>query len=202
MNPTSQDFKRLVLPILAFALLIGAGVALIWWSQQVLVASKRQLAVVSAERAQNTQRLLRIADEEREVKEKIAVYRRLKDLGILGRERRLEWADAIKRIRSQRDLIDLRYRVEPQRPLVSVQGNPGTVDFYASTMRLNLALLHEEDLFGFLTDLRNSGNAYYAIKRCALSRTGVPPTAANLAARVRANCDIDLITVIDQGAKS
>lgn len=202
MNPTSQDFKRLVLPILAFALLIGAGVALIWWSQQVLVASKRQLAVVSAERAQNTQRLLRIADEEREVKEKIAVYRRLKDLGILGRERRLEWADAIKRIRSQRDLIDLRYRVEPQRPLVSVQGNPGTVDFYASTMRLNLALLHEEDLFGFLTDLRNSGNAYYAIKRCALSRTGVPPTAANLAARVRANCDIDLITIIDQGAKS
>lgn len=202
MNPTSQDFKRLVLPILAFALLIGAGVALIWWSQQVLVASKRQLAVVSAERAQNTQRLLRIADEEREVKEKIAVYRRLKDLGILGRERRLEWADAIKRIRSQRDLIDLRYRVEPQRPLVSVQGNPGTVDFYASTMRLNLALLHEEDLFGFLTDLRNSANAYYAIKRCALSRTGVPPTAANLAARVRANCDIDLITIIDQGAKS
>ncbi|MEJ2173811.1 MAG: hypothetical protein P8Y76_02570 [bacterium] len=202
MNPTSQEFKRLLLPILAFALLIGAGVALIWWSQQVLVASKRQLAVVSAERAQNTQRLLRIADEEREVKEKIAVYRRLKDLGILGRERRLEWADAIKRIRSQRDLIDLRYRVEPQRPLVSVPGNPGTVDFYASTMRLNLALLHEEDLFGFLTDLRNSGNAYYAIKRCALSRTGVPPTAANLAARVRANCDIELITIIDQGAKS
>jgi len=202
MNPTSQEFKRLVLPILAFALLIGAGVALIWWSQQVLVGSKRQLAVVSAERAQNSQRLLRIADEEREVKEKIAVYRRLKDLGILGRERRLEWADAIKRIRSQRDLIDLRYRVEPRKPLVSVPGKPGSVDFYASTMRLDLALLHEEDLFGFLTDLRNSGNAYYAIKRCGLSRTGVPPSAANLAARVRANCDIDLITIIDQGAKS
>lgn len=202
MNPTSQEFKRLVLPIVAFVLLVGAGAALIWWSQQVLVGAKRQLAVVGAERAQNTERLLRIADEEREVKEKIAVYRRLKDLGILGRERRLEWADAIKRIRSQRDLIDLRYRVAPQKPLISVPGKPGTVDFYASTMRVNLALLHEEDLFGFLTDLRNSGNAYYAIKRCALSHTGVPPTAANLAARVRADCDIDLITIIDQGAKS
>lgn len=202
MNPTSQEFKRLVLPIVAFVLLVGAGAALIWWSQQVLVGAKRQLAVVGAERAQNTERLLRIADEEREVKEKIAVYRRLKDLGILGRERRLEWADAIKRIRSQRDLIDLRYRVAPQKPLISVPGKPGTVDFYASTMRVNLALLHEEDLFGFLTDLRNSGNAYYAIKRCALSRTGVPPSAANLAARVRADCDIDLITIIDQGAKS
>jgi len=202
MNPTTPEIKRLVLPILAFALLVGAGVALIWWSQQVLVGAKRQLAVVSAERAQNTQRLLRIADEEREVKEKIAVYHRLKDLGILGRERRLEWADAIKRIRAQRGLIDLRYRVEPQKSLASVPGKPGTIDFYASTMKVNLALLHEEDLFGFLTDLRNSGNAYYAVKRCTLGRTGVPATAANLAARVSADCEIDLITIVDQGAKS
>jgi len=202
MNPASQELKRLLLPILAFALLVGAGVALIWWSQQILAGAKQQLGMVSAERAQNTQRLLRIADEEREVKEKIAVYRRLKDLGILGPERRLEWADAMKRIRAQRGLIDLRYRVEPQKALVSIPGKPGTVDFYASTMKVNLALLHEEDLFGFLSDLRSSGNAYYAVKRCRLGRTGVPPSAANLAARINAECEIDLITVVDQGAKS
>jgi len=202
MNPTSPERKRLLLPIVALVLLVGAGVALIWWSKQVLVEAKRQLVLVGAERAQNTQRLLRIADEEREVKEKIAVYRRLKDLGILGRERRLEWADAMKRIRSDRGLIDLRYRVDPQKPVVSVAGKPGSIDFYASTMKVSVALLHEEDLFTFLTELRNSGNAYYAVKRCTLSRTGVPPTAANLAARLRAECDIDLITIIDQGAKS
>jgi len=202
MNPTSQELKRLLPPILALVLLVGAGVALIWWSKQVLVGARQQLAMVSAERAQNTERLLRIADEEREVKEKIAVYRRLKDLGILGRERRLEWADAIKRIRAQRGLIDLRYRVEPQKPLASVPAKPGSIDFYASTMKVNLALLHEEDLFGFLSDLRSSGNAYYSVKRCTLGRTGVPPTAANLAARVNAECEIDLITIVDQGAKS
>jgi len=202
MNATSPEFKRLILPLLAFALLVGAGVALILWSNHVLVSAKRQLATVSAERARNTERLMRIADEEREVKEKIAVYRQLTALGILGRERRLEWADSIKRIRAQRGLIDLRYRVAPQKPLVSVPGKPGTIDFYASTMKVNLALLHEEDLFGFLTDLRASGNAYYAVRRCTLSRTGVPPTAASLAARLNAECDIDLITIVDQGAKS
>jgi len=202
MNATSSEFKRLIFPLLAFALLVGAGVALILWSNHVLVSAKRQLATVSAERARNTERLMRIADEEREVKEKIAVYRQLTALGILGRERRLEWADSIKRIRAQRGLIDLRYRVAPQKPLVSVPGKPGTIDFYASTMKVNVALLHEEDLFGFLTDLRASGNAYYAVRRCTLSRTGVPPTAASLAARLNAECDIDLITIVDQGAKS
>jgi hypothetical protein len=202
VNPDSPPFKRFLLPILAFAVLVGAGVALVWWSKQVRVGAQRQLAVASAARAENTQRLLRIADEEREVKEKIAVYRRLKELGILGRERRLEWADAIKRIRAERGLIDLRYRVMPQKPLVSVPAKPGSVDFFASTMNVHLALLHEEDLLGFLTALRASGNAYYSVRDCRLSRTGVPATAPNLAARVSADCDIDLITVIDQGAKS
>lgn len=202
MNPTSPDLKRLVIPMLAFIVLVGSGVALIWWSKRVLVVAQGELAAVSAERAQNSERLLRIADEEREVKEKIAVYRQLTNLGILGRERRLEWADAIKRIRAERGLIDLRYRVEPQKPLASIAAKPGTVDFFASSMKVRLALLHEEDLFGFLNDLRASGNAYYAVRDCTLSRTGVPPTAPNLAARVNAECDIDLITVVDQGAKS
>jgi len=202
VNPTSPELKRLVIPILAFIVLVGSGVALIWWSKQVLLVEQGQLAAVSAERAQNSERLLRIADEEREVKEKIAVYRQLTNLGVLGRERRLEWADAIKRIRADRGLIDLRYRVEPQKPLASIPAKPGTVDFYSSSMKVRLALLHEEDLFGFLNDLRASGNAYYAVRDCTLSRTGVPPTAPNLAARVSAECDIDLITVVDQGAKS
>jgi hypothetical protein len=202
MNFTADELKRLVLPLLALAVLVGAGVALIVWSNQILVQAKQQLGVVQVERAQNRERLLRIADEEREVNEKLAVYRRLKDLGVLGPERRLEWADAVSRIRAQRGLIDLRYRVEPQQQLVSLPGKPGSVDFYASTMKVNLALLHEEDLFGFLADLRASGHAYYAVRRCALTRTGVPPTAANLAARLNAECEIDLITVVDQGAKS
>ena len=33
---------------------------------------------------------------------------------------------------------------------------------------MQLALLHEEDLLRFLADLRASGNAYYAVRSCAL----------------------------------
>jgi hypothetical protein len=69
-------------------------------------------------------------------------------------------------------------------------------------MKVDLALLHEEDLLRFLADLRNSGNAFYAVRRCTLSRTGQPPTGANIAPRLRAECEIDLITVLDRGAKS
>jgi len=68
-------------------------------------------------------------------------------------------------------------------------------------MRVQLALLHEGDLLRFLADLRESGNAYYAVRRCALTRTGQAATGTSIAPRLRAECDIELVTMIDRGAK-
>jgi len=119
-----------------------------------------------------------------------------------GEERRLEWADSMTRIRSGLELPDLRYRVERQRPLVSIPGKPAPVEFYASTMRVELALLHEGDLLSFLADLRASGNAYYSVRSCSLARTGAPSAATGLAPRLRAECEIDLITIVDRAAKT
>jgi hypothetical protein len=202
MNFTPAELKKLAAPVLIALVLLGAGFALIRIADASLAKEKSALATARAQRTQNAERLARIAEEEREVKEKLAVYQQLKSLNVLGEERRLEWADAIARIRAQRELLDLRYRVERQRPLVSVPGKPANVDFYASSMRVDIALLHEEDLLRFLADLRASGNAYYAVKRCALERTGQAGTGTSIIPRLRADCEIDLITIVDRGAKS
>ena len=191
----------LALPFVAAVLLLASGGALIWGADQALKSAQRAAAAAQAERQQSGERLARIAEEEREVKEKIDVYNRLKALNIIGDERRLEWADAVNRIRSQRELLDVRYRVERQRLLLSAPGKPGNIDFYASAMRVELQLLHEEDLLRFLNDLRDSGNAYYSVRHCAMTRTGSAGSGATMAARLRADCNIDLITLIDRGAK-
>lgn len=201
MSFSKDELRKLALPLLLGIVLLGAGGGLIWKANASLAAAKRELAAAQADRMQNTERLARIAEEEREVNEKIEVYQHLKRLNILGEEKRLEWADAMSRIRAQRELLDLRYRVERQRLLVSVPGKPASVDFNASSMRVDLALLHEEDLLRFLSDLRSSGNAYYAVKRCSMMRTGQPATGAGIAPRLSAQCDIDLITVLDRAAK-
>lgn len=202
MSLTREELRRLALPLVLALALLGAGAALIWTGNRSLADALRALAAAQSERSQNTERLARISEEEREVKEKLQVYDHLKRLNILGEENRLEWADAMTRIRAQRDLLDLKYRVERQRLLASVPGKPGNVDFHASAMRVELALLHEEDLLRFLGDLRDSGNAYYVVRRCALSRTGqAAPGSPTLSPRLRADCDIDLVTVLDRGAK-
>ena len=202
MRFSAQEMRLLAVPLALLVALLAAGGGLIFWTQMQQRKAEQQLAAARAERAQAREKLTRIAEEEKEVNEKIAVYRRLKELRILGEEQRLEWADAMTRIRTARELLDLRYLVEKQRTLVSIAGKPANVDFFASTMKVDVALLHEGDLLAFLRDLRDSGNAYYSVKRCQITRSPSAPTGLSIVPRLRADCDIDLITIMDRAAKA
>jgi hypothetical protein len=202
MNFTAADFKKLAAPLVVLVALLAAGGGLIFWTQLEQRKAEQQLAAARAEQAQAREKLTRIAEEEKEVNDKLAVYRRLKELRILGEEQRLEWADAMTRIRNARELLDMRYIVEKQRTLMSVAGKPANVDFFASTMKVDVALLHEGDLLAFLRDLRESGNAFYSVKRCQMARSPSAPTGLSIVPRLRADCDIDLITILDRAAKA
>lgn len=202
MNFSAEELRKLAAPLAMLVALLAAGAGLIYWIEQEQRATHRQLAGAREERNQARDRLTRIAEEEKEVSDKLEVYRRLKDLRILGEEQRLEWADAMTRIRNARELLDLRYSVGRQQTIASVPGKPANVDFYSSTMKVDVALLHEGDLLGFLRDLRESGNAFYSVKRCTIRRTGIAATGTSIVPRLRAECDIDLITIIDRAAKA
>ena len=202
MNFSAEQLRKLAAPLALLVALLAAGAGLIYWLEQEQRATHQQLAGAREERNQARDRLTRIAEEEKEVSDKLEVYRRLKSLHILGEEQRLEWADAMTRIRNARELLDLRYSVGRQQTIASVPGKPANVDFYSSTMKVDIALLHEGDLLGFLHDLRESGNAFYSVKRCAIRRTGIAATGTSIVPRLRAECDIDLITIIDRAAKA
>jgi hypothetical protein len=201
VNFTREDLAKLGAPLVLALALLAAGAAIAWSASDARAKALTRVAAAQNERKQAAQRLARIAEEEREVHEKLDVYKQLKRLHILGEEQRLEWADAITRIRAERELLDLSYRVDRQKLVKSVPGKPASVDFFASLMRVQLDLLHEEDLLRFLADLRASGNAYYAVKSCNLTRTGQAATGTTMTPRLRAICEIDLITVIDRAAK-
>jgi hypothetical protein len=201
MRLTREELQRLALPLLIALALVVVGAGIVYGGGEGLRVAQAHFAVAQNERRQSTERLARIAEEEREVNQKIDVYKQLKSLNILGEERRLEWADTINRIRVQRELLDVRYRVERQKLVTSVAGKPASVDFFASTMRVELQLLHEEDLLRFLADLRASGNAYYSVKKCAITRTGQAIGGATMTPRLSAQCEIELITIVDRGAK-
>ena len=188
--------RELRFSVAAFLLLVVAGIALVWAARHGLAQEHRKLGAAQAERRQTAERLTRLAHEEREARDHVELYQTLKELRIVGPERRLDWVETLARIRTERDLADVRYQVERQKLLKTLTGNPALA-LLSSSMSVELALLHEGDLLRFLADLRASGNAYYSVRQCAITRLAELLPAQSSAPRLRGACQIDLITLAE-----
>jgi hypothetical protein len=76
----------------------------------------------------------------------------------------------------------------------------GDIEVLASPMQLTLGLLHEEDLFRFIGDLRRELSALVVVRACNVERTGETAKARGLGPRLRATCEVDLVTIRDKRA--
>ena len=194
--------QRLLVPGIVAVALAAAGATAMFLAQQVVqkTGAEQKAAATERENAQN--RLARATDEEREIREKLLDYRKLRDRGLIGDEQRLEWVERIGEIKARRKLFDVKYTIEPQRP-AEYPGIAGTgdVEFMVSPMKVDLALLHEDDLFRFLEDLRGALGSHVLVRSCAMTRLDRGGPERGLAPRLRAECAIDLVTIRDKNAK-
>lgn len=197
MRIAKEDFKRLRLPIAAAVLLIGLGVTCVVVSESWLVEARiaREAAVKSSGDAQK--KLEQVSEEEREIKENMVWYSRMASRGMTEQENRLDLIDSIAKIKSSRRLFEIRYNIDSQRPLAYPGISPaGAIDLVASRMKLEMQLLHEEDLLKFLADLNSAATSHISIRQCTidrLDRGGAPTQSA--APRLSSVCEVDLIVV-------
>jgi hypothetical protein len=198
MSITLNDFLRIRWSLLFLLLAAVVGAIMVTTSRELVAkaqATQRQLTVQQREiRA----RLSRANDEEQELRGKIALYQQLLARGIVGQEERLNWVEQIARIKNARRLLDLQYELSPQKILTEgiLPGGAvaGDYEFMASTMNLQMPMLHEDDLLGFLADLRKAVHAHLLVRDCSIER--LPPSSERtIAAQLRAVCTIDWITL-------
>lgn len=189
MKLTLADLPKIQLSLIAALLMVALGAATVLYA---LDSDKgAQAAKKTADRTfkEFDGKLKQVRNEENEIKRKAATFNQLQARGLIGEEQRLDWIELLKSIHEQRRLIDLEYEIAPQR---SLDANPGSdLDFYASSMKLHLKLLHEEDLTRLLADLRNQAKALLQIRSCKVDRLANGSGQANLSA----DCEIDWITL-------
>ena len=105
---------------------------------------------------------------------RIKRYQDLVARGIIGQEERLDWVEQIARIKAARRLLDVQYEIQPQAPIgdAALPGGAaaGPYEIMASTMNLHMQLLHEDDLLGFLDDLRQNVHAQLLVRECRIAR--------------------------------
>ncbi len=199
MSISMRDITRLRWPLALLATAIVAGTAMIMMSRQRVDAADAVHRQLVAKQGDLRARLGRAREEEAELRERIALLAELRAAGIIGQEERLDWVEQISRIKARRRLLDVQYELSPQHPVDDglLPGGPfaGEHEFMSSTMTLRMTLLHEDDLLGFLDELRRAVHAHLLARECVIDRPPSTPGSPGLAGPLRSTCTIEWITL-------
>lgn len=183
---------------LAIALVLGIG---------MLSASYHfwEAADKSLKRAQSQLRASRakyrtVDEQEATIANYYPQFVALEGQGIVGRERRLDWIENLRRADENLQLPRLAYSIDTQEPFNAEfpMGPGGVYRPYASAMNLSLGLLHGQDLFELLTRLDEGGQGLYSVDHCSLVRrrdTPGSPTEAHL----MSECELRWYTIRKPG---
>jgi hypothetical protein len=178
--------------VLLLAVLLAAG--LIYGVLHYDTQTEQSLRLAQAERIESRTRLSRAQEDEQEIRAKIDRYREIIESGRTQPERRLDWVETLRRIKEQRRLLGMEYEIAPQRPLDPKAVISGSYSFLASPMKLDLLMLHENDLLGLFGDLSRQVGAFVSVRQCTLERLpgNVQQPATPL---LKAQCEVDWITL-------
>lgn len=188
-----KDLPRLQASLLAMLAMLSLGAGSVFFARERVRQADATFAAAQRERNDFNGKLKRVRSEEHEIREKAALFNALTARGVIGEEQRLEWVELLKEIRDRHRLLDLRYDIAPQQPLDKTAA--GQFGLYASPMKLQLRLLHEEDLTRLLDDLRREARALIQVRRCDVSRVPRGSAENALQGLLQADCQVDWITV-------
>jgi hypothetical protein len=196
-----SDLKRLALPIGACLGLVLAGAACYFAADSYRTETQEMRAATAAQRSEVQSKLSRATEEEREIRENLQQYKALVARGIIGEEKRLDWVDDIAAIKTARHLFNIHYDIDAQRALDYPGFAAGSgVNFMVSRMKIEMQLLHEEDLLNFIDDLAKRGKSYVSVRSCNVLRVDRAAAGTSLSPRLRAECILDLITIRNKPA--
>jgi hypothetical protein len=195
MKLNRRDLKHLRLPVATCVVLVIVGITCYFAAERLLREAKQKAAAATAQRAEVQTKLASASEEEREIKANLQQYQELAARGMVGDEKRLDWVDTVTAIKNERQLFNIKYSIEPQDELSYPGFKPGGgVKFFVSRVKMDLLLLHEEDLLNFIDELGRRGKPYLSVRSCDLKRES-RGSGTTLAPRLRADCVFDLITI-------
>ena len=197
--------KRLGSALALGAILAFAGGTVFYLAQQMRQDVQRRAQAATEENRAMQARLSQGIQEKSEIGAKLDEYRRLLTRGVIGTERRLDWVDALLIVREENKLLDLKYSIGPQKPLNYPEvAQSSDVQALASPITLELAMLHEGDLFRVLAGLRQRLPPYMVVNDCMMERIQISGStvARDSGARLIARCVADLVTIRDRVPES
>lgn len=190
---SKKDFSKLQIPLLGLLIAIVLASTLVWWNLSRIEQATQHNKAANTSKNQIEQRLRQVRTEEQELKEKAQIFQEMQRSGIAGEEKRLDWTEMLQRIQREMRLPGMNYELGAQIPLDAVSN--AAFSYYTSPMRIQLRLLHEEDLLNFLARIQKEASALVLVRSCKLSPLPSQNSERISLALLTAECDLQWVTV-------
>ena len=192
MKLASRDLKKVQWVALLATLLIAVAVAAGLWTSGDARKALIERDAAAARKSEIEMRLSRVRTEEQEIKARTQSFQQMENAGITGPEKRLDWTELLRDVQHQLRLPGMSYEFGPQIPLESTTDTGYA--FHGSQLKIQLHLLHEEDLLNFITRLQQEAKAMVLVRSCRIARLpAATPAGAN--AQLSAECTMEWITL-------
>lgn len=202
MKSDNSDLGHLKWAIAFLLILSACGGAAVWTTLQMQKAGERSIKEATAARSDIRAKLARARDEQEELRDKIGRYQAFRDRGYIGPEKRLDWVEAIARIKAARRIYKLDYEFSPQRPvdaaILPAGASAGGYEILASRMKLQVQVLHEGELLALLDDIRGAVRALIQLRSCEIERSLAGSGDRSNPAPLKAECVLEWITLREQ----
>lgn len=191
MKFTLRDLKKIQWFALLAALLIAAAVAAGMWTSAGARKAQLERDVAAAKKTEVEKRLARVRTEEQEIKARTQRFQQMDFAGITGPEKRLDWTELLRDLQRQLRLPGMTYEFGPQ---LALETSPAAgYAYHSSQLKIQLRLLHEEDLLNFIARLQREAKAMVLLRNCKLSR--LPPGNTADGAQLGAECTMEWVTL-------
>ncbi len=191
MKLERRDIAKLqwyaLLAVVAIAVAVAAGL----WSSAGAAKARAGRDAAAASKTQIEQRLGQVRTEEQEIKMRTEQFQQMEQAGITGTEKRLDWTELLRDLQRQLRLPGMTYEFGPQ---LQLETSPAAgYAFHSSQLKIQLRLLHEEDLLNFIARLQREAKAMVLVRHCKLSR--LPPGNPGDGAQLLAECTMEWVTL-------
>jgi hypothetical protein len=189
------DFQALKTPLIVLLVVLAATVAVPYYTNLQVQEAKRALAQQQTQMRDARTRLQKSGEEKDIIVRYLAAYQSLQRVGFVGDEQRINWLDGLRVANQQTQLFGVDYQIGAQQPYpYASELNPGQLALYQSVMKINLRLLHEEDLLRFLGALAKQRAGVFSVSQCSMERVDTGGSI-RYQPNLRAECDLAWITM-------
>ncbi len=195
---TAFDLRALTTlqrPLGALAAVITIGAILLHYTAGALQSAQRVVAQQQNQLREARIQLNKSGEEKATIVRYLGKYQYLQQLGFVGDEQRINWLDGLRLANRETRLFGVDYQIGAQQPYpYAAELDPGQLTLYQSVMKINLKLLHEDDLMRFLGTLAQQGAGVFAVNQCVMERLD-PGDHLRNQPNLRAECELAWITL-------